>query len=151
MIGLTAAILVVKDSSCQKERNHFNPEVECLDLPAADGEIGVPIPVMSTEGFLTVRPLTIQGHFEDFKLPPDYNKRDLPAEHKGHFTSPLEVSLKVLIAGITHVDEFENVSSVGSCLSQVSCRVVSCRVVSVELNPAPDVSAGFAGPLITKL
>nr|CAD7608014.1 unnamed protein product [Timema genevievae] len=30
MIGLTAAILVVKDTSCQKECNHFNLEVECL-------------------------------------------------------------------------------------------------------------------------
>nr|CAD7594663.1 unnamed protein product [Timema genevievae] len=26
MIGLTAEILVLKDSSCQKERNHFNLE-----------------------------------------------------------------------------------------------------------------------------
>nr|CAD7611219.1 unnamed protein product [Timema genevievae] len=32
MIGLTAAILVVKDSSCRKERNQFNLEVECLEL-----------------------------------------------------------------------------------------------------------------------
>nr|CAD7441708.1 unnamed protein product [Timema bartmani] len=32
VIGLTAAILVLKDSSCQKERNHFNLEVECLGL-----------------------------------------------------------------------------------------------------------------------
>nr|CAD7595051.1 unnamed protein product [Timema genevievae] len=32
MIGLTAAILVVKDSSCQKERNHFNLEVDCLGI-----------------------------------------------------------------------------------------------------------------------
>nr|CAD7587211.1 unnamed protein product [Timema genevievae] len=30
MIGLTAETLVVKDSSCQKKRNHFNLEVECL-------------------------------------------------------------------------------------------------------------------------
>nr|CAD7408408.1 unnamed protein product [Timema poppensis] len=33
MIGLTVAILVVKDSSCQKARNHFNLEVECLGSP----------------------------------------------------------------------------------------------------------------------
>nr|CAD7419815.1 unnamed protein product [Timema poppensis] len=32
MIGLTAAILVLNDSSCQKERNHFNLEVECLGI-----------------------------------------------------------------------------------------------------------------------
>nr|CAD7571226.1 unnamed protein product [Timema californicum] len=32
MIGLTAAMLVVKDSSWQKERNRFNLEVECLDI-----------------------------------------------------------------------------------------------------------------------
>nr|CAD7267942.1 unnamed protein product [Timema shepardi] len=29
---LTAAILAEKDSSCQKERNHFNTEVECLGI-----------------------------------------------------------------------------------------------------------------------
>nr|CAD7592668.1 unnamed protein product [Timema genevievae] len=32
MIGLTAAILVVKDSSCQKERNHFNLELKEYEL-----------------------------------------------------------------------------------------------------------------------
>nr|CAD7426220.1 unnamed protein product [Timema monikensis] len=32
MTVLTTAILVVKDSSFQKERNHFNLEVECLVL-----------------------------------------------------------------------------------------------------------------------
>nr|CAD7204348.1 unnamed protein product [Timema douglasi] len=32
MIGLTAAILVLKDSSCQKDRNYFNLEVECLGI-----------------------------------------------------------------------------------------------------------------------
>nr|CAD7402053.1 unnamed protein product [Timema cristinae] len=32
MIGLTAVILVVKHSSCQKERNHFNLEVDCLGI-----------------------------------------------------------------------------------------------------------------------
>nr|CAD7259108.1 unnamed protein product [Timema shepardi] len=31
-IGLTAAILVLKDSSCQKERNNFNLEVGCLAM-----------------------------------------------------------------------------------------------------------------------
>nr|CAD7418268.1 unnamed protein product [Timema cristinae] len=31
MIGLTAAILVVKDSSGQKEHSHFNPKVECME------------------------------------------------------------------------------------------------------------------------
>ncbi|CAG2055358.1 unnamed protein product [Timema podura] len=34
MVELTAAILVLNDSSCQKERNHFNLEVECLSSGA---------------------------------------------------------------------------------------------------------------------
>nr|CAD7417985.1 unnamed protein product [Timema poppensis] len=34
MIGLTAAILAVKDSSCQKERNYFNLEVQNLEEEA---------------------------------------------------------------------------------------------------------------------
>nr|CAD7259422.1 unnamed protein product [Timema shepardi] len=32
MIGITAAILVLKDSGCQKEHNHFELEVECLSI-----------------------------------------------------------------------------------------------------------------------
>nr|CAD7399398.1 unnamed protein product [Timema poppensis] len=32
MIGITAAILVLKDSGCLKERNHFDLEVECLSI-----------------------------------------------------------------------------------------------------------------------
>nr|CAD7201603.1 unnamed protein product [Timema douglasi] len=38
MIGLTAAILVVKDSSCEKERDLFNLEVECLESKNHVGE-----------------------------------------------------------------------------------------------------------------
>nr|CAD7260983.1 unnamed protein product [Timema shepardi] len=36
MIGLTAAILVVNDSSCQKERNRFSLEVKCLGIIFVD-------------------------------------------------------------------------------------------------------------------
>nr|CAD7462010.1 unnamed protein product [Timema tahoe] len=32
IIGLNVVILVLKDSSCQKERHHFNLEAECLDI-----------------------------------------------------------------------------------------------------------------------
>nr|CAD7265437.1 unnamed protein product [Timema shepardi] len=42
MIGQTAAILVVKHSSCQKKRSHFNLEVEFLGREDAPGGAGKP-------------------------------------------------------------------------------------------------------------
>ncbi|XP_069685975.1 glutamate-gated chloride channel-like [Periplaneta americana] len=58
---------------------------------------------------VAVAPREISGHFDDFKLPSDYEKLDAPSGHTGALADiPLEVILMVQIRDVTLVDDVNN-------------------------------------------
>ncbi|CAG2057415.1 unnamed protein product [Timema podura] len=100
MIGLTAAILAVKDSSCQQERNHFNLKVESL-APR-----------------LTIRSEEVHPHLRGWRVETHLGKTTLSSPERG---SNLYLPI---IGGLVYCDISASnhaVTEVGCCNVDVVC------------------------------